>query len=240
MPGLYRGTTRITKVYRGATPINKMYRGATLIFTTAVIRDDFNRPDSSDINATLGTAAWTRENPGDDYPIGVSGQQARVALPDGLISTAWLTRRIKHNTLMPADDGYLEVRAGSKGSTDPDIAQNGFASEMFCRAPNASYTDGVGIRVKSGDFYLVSRTANTVTSRVTGGPFQAGDVFRMTFSGYLYSLYRNGAFVGEWNDTGHISFRDAGHRALFMRQDARKDFLGPRRFSPTFDYIEAA
>ncbi|ADX31959.1 virion structural protein [Tsukamurella phage TPA2] len=86
---------------------------------------------------------------------------------------------------------------------------------------------------------MVGGTETIMASSTAGaGNYASGDIVRLTFNGQVFSLYRNGALVAGWTDTGSAAV-GAGYRSLGIRVTGSKDFFGPRRYSASIDYVEA-
>ena len=65
-------------------------------------------------------------------------------------------------------------------------------------------------------------------------------MLRLTPSGRLFTLSRNGRWFGEWNDSGNTSQLGGGYRSVLLSYMGSKDGpIGTRQFSPALDYIEA-
>ena len=233
-----RGATPIIDIRRGNTVINEVRRGSTPVWsrTALLLRDDFNREDSNDLGSD-----WAVGPSLGAHGLGVENGYARVKIPDGKIGGFFdlCTSRYRYTAATNAgDDGFIECRMATKGDgfslTSGAI---GFNSQILARC-NTAMTHGVGIEMASGFCWIVAR-ANFIDARVAdGGTFQAGDVLRLTFVNRNFVLYRNGTQLVTWNDTFPLTEKGSSFRSLSIRGDAGKDLLGPRRFSPAFDYVE--
>lgn len=241
MPDLYHGETQITAVYHGADEINQIWHGSNLVYARFVIRDDFDRDDMEDLSAD-GT--WTDLGPSTDRLLGITDGAARLQTPDGLIGSlfAMRTSRMRYGLdSAPGDDGYIEARMSTRG--DPFTAlsgSTGYRSDLFGRC-NDSFTHGVGMRFVAGVVRLVRRVSGTeafVGDHDGEVVFQPGDTMRKTHVGNMHRLFLNGVQRAEWNDSGATAQKGASYRHMVIRADGGKDFLGPRRFSPAFDYVE--
>ena len=239
-----RGSTPVTDVRRGAAVVNEVRRGSTLVWSRSLLllRDDFNRVNAD----TLGTA-WTSHGPSVDRFIGVENNYARVIIPDGLIGGFWALRtsRMRYNAAkLGVDNGYVECRMSTIGSSQTALsplvngAYAGFISQIFGRLSDSAFTHGVGLQMVAGHVWIVRRVSNVEVLMADGGTFQAGDVLRLSFSGNVHTLTRNGAQVTQWNDSAGSALSGAAYRSMGIRGDGGKDLLGPRRFSPAFDYVE--
>ncbi|MFA5707949.1 hypothetical protein [Mycolicibacterium sp.] len=233
MPNRYIGGKLVRRRYFGDREIKARYLGNQLVWSASGIRDDFNRDDAP----TLG-AGWVDHGPASTYKAGVVNGMCRLAVPDGLLALALITSRQRCviDTL-DRDDGYIEFRVGSQGS-GPSITGDLCRTTVFGRVSNAAFTHGVGIGVDSSTIRLVRRVAGSESVVENFGAFSAGDVIRHRFQGDLHTVYRNGKFVGEWDDDEQTAARGAGFRSLGVVVMASKDLLGPRRFGPALDYVE--
>lgn len=231
-----RGSTPITDIRRGSTLINEVRRGSTLVWarTALLLRDDFNRDDAD----TLGPG-WTSLGSTGAHQIGVENNYARVRVPEGLIGGffALSISRARFNTPSSSDNGYIECRMSTKGDGFSPTSLSGFGSQLWAKC-NTGVTSGVGIEMSAGSCRIVSKTLGVDMFRANGGNFQAGDVLRLTFTGTTHTLFRNGVQVATWTDTGNAVASGASFRSMSIRADGGKDLLGPRRFSPAFDYVE--
>lgn len=232
---IIRGSTQITDIRRGTTLINEVRRGQTLIWTRVVRRDDFDRADST----TLGSN-WTDEGSSTDHKIGISSGTARLQIPDGLVGGFWAARtsRMRYNvSVSSADDGYIEAKMASKGDPFTPIALGGFISQLFGRVTNSAFTSGIGFSCIAGHVWITKRISSIDNIAADGGTFQPGDKIRLTYVGNLHTLFVNGAQRAQWNDSGGTVPKGASYRSMGLRCDGGKDLLGPRRFSPAFDYV---
>jgi hypothetical protein len=231
-----RGATLITDIRRGSTAINEVRRGSVLVWARASNRDNFDRDDAD----TLG-ANWDDMGPDHDWVLGVSSGKARVQIPDhGLIggSVDFRTSQMQWNDgVNSGDDGFVEVVFATRGSDFSITQTSDFKSQVFGRMSNEAWTHGVGIQARAGVAALVKRVSS-VDSLVTDEfLWQPGQPLRHTFIGNLHSLFIAGVRVAQWNDSGATAAKGSGYRSLGIRGDGGKDFLGPRRFSPAFDYV---
>lgn len=232
---LYFGTSKVQALYLGEAEIQNLYLGSTLVWTKNVLRDEFDRADASNLGSD-----WLDESEYflSSYGIGVVDEVARIVLPDGLLSYGYIHRQVRYiDGLAPAPDGYIEIKAATSGA-NPDILAHRFYTRVFGRNSNSDMTHGVGIQLEASKLAIVRRVASIDTVMVECGSFSAGDVLRLTSTGNLHTLTRNGSFAGEWNDSGATAQSGASYRALGISMYAGKDLLGPRRFSPTLEYVE--
>lgn len=221
----YYGTHEITALYYGSQPITALYKGSQLIWAPGGIRDPFT------VDGPLNPTLWTNDG-GAGYDIGVENGLCRVLMPDNIALISPFTRRARYTAAQHAADGHVEIIVGNPGSGN-------LATDVFRRATNANTNvAGVGIRLRSSDLSIVRRVASTDTEIEDCGAFQAGDRIRLTQSGNLHTMQRNGEFVGEWDDTGVTALNTASERTLTLVQRGYKDAFGPRRFSPSIDSVE--
>jgi len=244
---IYHGTDLITGIRHGTELITGVRHGDELIHTSALTRYDFNLDDADDIDPTH--AIWADHGPSSDFLLGIEDGVARIRLPDELVGgyfdLRWARRRFAAATA-PHDDGYIEVRAATQGNSwsAASMSTDGYNSHVYARGSNAAYTHGVGIRMRAGHCWIVSRISNTVTVRGTGsakgGTFQDGDRIRKTHVGNLHTLFVNGTDIDAWNDSGGAAASGGSYRSMLIDMAAGKDINGPRRFSPAFDYVAMA
>lgn len=228
MPGIKLGTNNIGSIKLGTTDIQSVKLGTVTVWSKTTLFDGFNRD-----NGALGSQ-WTDEgHTNANYVIKVYNQGSRLYIPDGLINLAIQTSSFRFNAgAAPADDGYLEIRVGDNGNNADFVY-----TTAYRRVPTGM-SSGVGIRLRASSVSIVSRVGGTDTERAACGAFQAGDTFRLTQNGTAHSLYRNGTFVGQWDDTGNVVPSGPTYRYMGMTMMGSKDFLGPRRFSAAIDAIE--
>lgn len=219
----YYGSLPVTLKY-GSHPITHLYKGSTLIWTPGGIRDPF------DGSAVLNPAWWAQE--GSSYSIGSEFGLCRLLLPDNAIWIFAQTAHARYTAAQHQADGYAEWVIGNPGS-------GGFATTVWRRASNASgRAAGVGVQMLSSSLQIVRRVGGVETEVRACGQFQGGDRMRLTQVGNLHTVHRNGRFVGEWDDTGATAANTFAERTLAMTMTATKDLFGPRRFSPSIDWIE--
>lgn len=232
MPGLYIGSAPVQGLYIGATPVQQLYKGSTLVWSRSGVRDDFNRDD-------LG-ATWTHYGPANDFVADIVNGMLRLDIPDGQVAVALKTDRIRFNAAkVSGTDYYLEFRVGTQGSGD-SITGTKHRTQVFARVSDGAFTHGVGVELLNSKLAIVRRVANVETIMVPDcGAFAAGDIIGMRGVGNLHTLRRNGQFAGEWPDTAATAASGPGYKSIGARVDASKDLLGPRRFSPGIDWIEA-
>lgn len=235
MPVAYLGSTPITAIKHGALNITNAYRGSVPVWSASAIRDDFDRADADDLGAN-----WDDEGSSLDYLIGITDERARVQIPDGLIGGFWDYRisRMRWNVeTLAGDDGFVECRVATKGDNASATSLSGYRTDVMGRVTNDDFSEGVGFRLSAGELFIITRISDTDAVRAEGGSFQAGDVIQQTFVGHTHRLFRNGDQVAVWEDTGPVASIGSGYRSLGIRQEGAKDLLGPRRFSPAFDYV---
>lgn len=235
-----RGSTAIADIRRGSTLINEVRRGSTILWqrTNASAVDFSALPDA----ATLG-AGWTSHGPSTDYLIGVEGGTARVKLIDGLIGGFFdlRTSRMRYTVATaPADDGFIEVVAASRGSSGSLLNMNDddFKTIAFSRLSNTAFTHGVGIDMAAGNVWITTLIGGTLARKSSGGSFAAGNRLYLSHANRLHTLYRNGFQVAQWSDSGNTAAKGSGYRSMGLLAEAGKDILGPRRFSPAVSSIK--
>lgn len=237
MSGLFFGTTPIVGLKAGTTDISHLYLGTTLVWSKTAVRDDFNRDDAVGLGAgwtDLGSAS-------SPYLASIRSNTCRLNIPDGLIYVSDKVSCWRYNTAQhPGNDGYLEIRAASRGDDDDD-----FKTKVFRRSANASTaianSAGVGIQLAGYQVGIVRRVAGTDTVMFSGGSFESGDVLRLVQAGNLHSLYRNGIYLGEWNDSGATAGSGAGYRSMMVSVMGEKPTIfSGRKFSAALDYVECS
>lgn len=168
------------------------------------------------------------------YVIGEMDGAARMLIPDGLVGLNKQTSRFRHQTQVSGDDGYLQIRVANAGSAN-------HVTQVFRRGSNnGSYSNGVGIDLRNSSISIVRRaggTDNLVAPNL--GALTAGNVIRLKQTGNLHTLYRNGTKLGEWNDSTATAAKGGSYRSILMKMEGGKELLGPRRFSPSLDYVDA-
>lgn len=221
----------IVAIKRDGYDIVEIRRDGYVIWSTSMLGDTFDRDD-------LG-ANWIHYG-SSTYKADIVNGSLRLDIPDGLVSAALNTDRVRLNTgTTAADDYYLEFRIGSQGSGD-SITGTKHRTQVFARVSNGAFTHGVGVELLNSKLAIVRRVANVDTIMVPDcGAFAAGDFCRLSGVGNLHTLRRNGSFAGEWNDSGATASKGAGYRSIGARVDGSKDLLGPRRFSPSIDVVSA-
>lgn len=235
-----RGSTTISDIRRGSTLINEVRRGSTILWqrTNATTVDFSVLPDA----ATLG-AGWASHGPSTDFLIGVEGGTARVKLIDGLIGGFFdlRTSRMRYTVATaPADDGFIEVVAASRGSSGSllNMSDGDFQTVAFGRLSNTDFTAGVGIDMAGGNVWITRMIGGVLTRMGNGGSFAAGNRLYLSHANRLHTLYRNGFQVAQWSDSGGTASKGAGFRSMGLLAEAGKDVLGPRRFSPAISAIK--
>lgn len=221
----------IQRIVHAGEDIVQVRQGSELIWSSATLRDDFNRDDGD-----LGDD-WTSYGI-HTYKLGVVTKACRMAIPDGLVSLALNTDRARFNAAVAAADDYeLEFRIGSQGASD-SITGTKHRTQVLARVINSSLTHGVGVDLYASQASIFRRVTGLDTIMEPCGAFAAGDVGIMRGVGNLHSLYINGEFRGEWDDSAATAAKGSDYRSLAVRCDGSKDLLGPRRFSPSLDYVQ--
>lgn len=235
MPDIKLGTTTITDVRVGSTLIKEVRRGGTLVWVRSSIADFFDRDDAD----TMGSA-WTAVG-SPEYSLGVENGYARVRIPEGQLGGVFslsISRAFFNTSALSGDNGYVECRPMSLGSS-ASIASpiDGYRTQVFGRVSTSGFTNGVGIEMTAGHMWICRRVSGTDARMSDGGTFQAGDQLRLTFTGNVHTLTRNGRVATTWTDSSNTVGTGSGNRRLGIRGDGAKDLLGPRRFSPALDYV---
>lgn len=227
------GGPPISQLRIGNTPVQRLYFGSTLVWSAGGIRADFNVPDQ----IGLGTE-WTSHGGIAPYLASVSSGYARINIPDALLQLGLQEDRVRYNaTQVAADDGYIEVKIATMGDGTWYFAAK---SQAMRRLSNAAFSDGVGIDTSGSQLGICRRLAGVDTIMKACGTYQPGDVVRLVQAGNVHTMLKNGTDVGAWNDAGATAHSGLGYRSIGLMFSGGKDILGPRRFSPAFDYVEAA
>lgn len=200
------------------------------------IGDDFERDDGF-----IGTG-WTDLGPSGDWKLGIEDGRARVLIPDGALGGFWTGRAsfARYNVATAvANDCFVEARLATRGDAASLTVASGYQSGLYGRGNNvgAGATDGVGFTAMGGQVKITTRIANAQLDRADGGSFQPGDIVRVVSAGFVHTIYVNGEERNVWVDSSHVVNAGSGYRSLIMYGVGAKDLLGPRRFSPTFDYV---
>jgi len=226
---LYAGSRPITAVYAGSRPITAIYQGSRLLWTAADMADYFDRDDviglGPDWSAATGTA--------DPYLAAVVNGYVRMNIPNGLISQSLKVARHRYiKSIRVQDDGYIETRVATKGDNDGSLY-----TQVFDQLSDTAFTDGVGIELRASGLYITRRSAGVDTRVTNCGAYLEGDVIRLAHIGRNYTMTRNGAFVGEFDDAGATVQQGLGYQSMGLAVSGIKGFLGPRHFSAGLDYI---
>ena len=230
------GGTPIVGLRLGSTPIQQLRLGSTIIWSASgagIIRVDFNQADQIGLGAD-----WTSHGGVSPYLASISSGYARINIPDGLLFLGLQEDRVRYNaTTLPGDDGHIRVKIASMGDGTGYFAAR---SQAFRRLSNAAFTHGVGIELSNSQLKIVRRVASVDTIMANCGTYQPGDEADLVQAGDVHTMLLNGTDVGAWNDSGHTASKGAGFLSIGLMFSGGKDGLGPRRFSPAFDYVEAA
>jgi hypothetical protein len=168
------------------------------------------------------------------FVIGQTGGSARMLIPDGLMNLNTKTSRFRHNTVVPADNGWLELQVA-------EIGTPGFTTRAYRRHSNTGGMNGVGMDLTDSAVGIVRKVGGVeqiVKPNIT--TFDASTRLRLVQAGDLHTLVRDGIPVGEWNDAGSTAAEGAANRSVAMSMQGAKERAGTRKFSPTLNYIEAA
>lgn len=169
------------------------------------------------------------------YIIGVVNHAARLQMPDGLMNLDKQVGRMRHPSLLPSDDGWLEVQVAESGSP-------GMATQVFRRYANdGSGARGVGIHMVDNMAGIVRRVGGveTVVKPALGG-FGPSSRLRLEQLGNTHTLLRDGIPLGDpWVDATNTAASGAANRSVAMVMTGAKELWGSRRFSPSLNYLEA-
>jgi hypothetical protein len=221
------GTHTLTQITIGAAYLSQLWEADKAIW--AGIYDSFNRPDQASL-----TSPWVIETGINSWHIGVSGNSARLMVPDGLDLGLTVTDAVRHSNQVSGDDGHLEIQVATIG--DPN-----YRTMVWRRYSNDGYgLNGVGIDLYNSRASIAYRTLGVNAWEVDCGLYAEGDVLRLKQAGDVHTLLRNGTPVGTWNDQLHLASKGATYRSVAIHMQGAKQSLGPRRFSPALNYIDAA
>lgn len=224
MPIRAAGRT-ITAIRAQGKSISQIRAQGRVVWSASSLTDLFDRDDGP-----LGPD-WVLESKSGTYEIAVHAKGARFGIPDGLLglTTKDATHRYVAATSV-SGDGYLETQIANKGAYD-------HSTRVYRRYANTGGASGVGFDFRDSRAYITKRVGGANTLVLDLGAFVVGDVFRMRQNGTLHSVWRNGEFVGETPIADAPN--GAGNRSVALRMEGSKDLLGPRRFSPTLNYVAA-
>ncbi|AXH45705.1 hypothetical protein SEA_PLACALICIOUS_41 [Mycobacterium phage Placalicious] len=175
------------------------------------------------------------DNEGICYTIGVLGDIAKMLIPDGLLTLNRHTSRLRHETLLDGDDGYLEVQVADLGAPD-------YPTQVFRRyANNGSGDTGVGMQFMNSQVSLVRRVGGNNTLVLPQvASYSPGDVLRLEQFGDIHSITRNGETVGVWEDNSATAAKGVNNRSVAMIMQGAKELNTSRKVSPGLAYLEAA
>lgn len=164
-----------------------------------------------------------------------AGQGLRMLIPDGLMSLAKQTQRVRFGDGTSAgDDGFLETVVSSVG----DI---GYVTEVFRRYSNdGSGANGVGIKFTSSVASIVALVSGTVGQVSPGVAYSPGDTFHLDQTGNVHTLVQNGLTdeAQVWTDIAGSAAKGANYRSLGLIMEGAKELLGSRLFSPSLDSVQ--
>jgi hypothetical protein len=168
------------------------------------------------------------------YVIGQQQGSAKMMIPDGLMNLDLRTSRFRWPTQTATDDGYVEVQVSDLGSP-------GFKSQVWRRWANTGGATGVGLEMLNSSVSIVRRVANTETLVMPNvASLAPADTLRLTQAGNLHTLTVNGGAPIVWNDAAASAAKGAANRSVAMVMQGAKERAGTRKFSPSFNYLEAA
>lgn len=219
------GGVNITALRLGATAITSLRLGSTVLWSATQIRDDFAGDGAL-------SASWVLDQKSSVYEIASVGGQARINIPDGFLDVSWFRQWSRHRHIVqhPAD-GWLETVVANKGTP-------GYDTIVYRRFANSGSASGVGVRFLSSHLDIMKRVGTTDTVMQDCGEFSVGDNVRLVQVGNLHTVYRNGQFAGEWNDTTGSVPNTAAQRSMAMHMSGEKPVFSPRGLSPGLDYVE--
>lgn len=230
---IYIGGQQVTAIKWGDDDVIAVYQGTDQVWSKANIFENFETPMAPDLTA----GGWTHYGPSTNYKLIAAGGVARINMPDGTSLLGEFIDRASPPGVASNDNAPLRVRIATAGS-DPSPSVSAYITDVFLRAHNSAASHGVGIRFNNASVGIVRRVANTDTLMQACGSFGAGDLLELKPAGNLYTLHRNGNWVGEWNDVSGTASVGSGFRKALVRATGGRELFGARRFSPTIDSIE--
>lgn len=222
------GSKQIRSVHVGGKAVTQIRIGSKLIWSASQQADNFNRETLGDLWVPTGGTAPDRA------PIIVNGS-VRLNIPSGLISEATRVGGVRFvGATATGPDGWLEFQAATRG------ADVGHLSTYVCdHAPaTENLTHFLAVELCASQLYLTRRLPSGTQRVAECGVYQPGDIMRMVTNGNVYSLYRQGKFVGVFEDNGNTVVKGDLYRSMAMLFSGDKGFFGPRRFSAAIDNIE--
>lgn len=169
------------------------------------------------------------------FVIGAIGNAARMMVPDGLLSLNKQVSRMRYDTPLLADDGYVETQIAELGSA-------GYVTQLFRRYANdGSGARGVGIDFRNSTVSLVRRVAGAdVLVKPDVASFGPGDEFRLDQLGNVHTLVKNGDPVTVWDDAVGTAAKGAANASVAMMMEGAKEIGSSRLLSPSLNYVRAA
>lgn len=238
------GSTLVNDIRIGATPVQRIAVGSTVVWARsgAALREDFTQ--LADTTSLVTTGRWSDEvHDNASNLAGVVNGSCQINIPDGIVAVGYRTSRMRYTAAtLGGDDGYIECEITSQGDS---IDSNTYLTQVLRRVSNTGFTDGVGLQLDASAIRIVRRVASVDTPISTVGSYAVGDVIRLVQTGDLHDVYKNGDFLGEWNDSTHTAHRGSAYRSMGLCVSGAKPAffiypVGPRRFSPGIAYCEAA
>lgn len=227
------GGSVVQGVSVGGTNATAVYVGADRVWSQSQMYFGFDEWVSD-----LTARGWVYGSPAPTYRACSDGSALRINSPDGISALGEFVDRVRYgDATATRDGGYLRFGFASLGSS-PSPSVSHYYTDVFARGSNGAFTDGVGVRAEMGEIKLLSRISGTEVVRAECGSFDTADKFLLRFHGDVWTLYRNGAFAGEWDDTGGVAASGSGNRSLIVRVTGGRELFGSRRFSPRLDYVE--
>jgi len=235
------GSTQLADIRIGPTRLILVCIGSQIVWQPQTISALFNLYTDADSlpDPWINEIPYNILDPTTWYTAGVTGGAMRFEMPQGLVGwPAIFSSRYRNSNQTFGDDGWIEIQVANAGSA-PSYG-NTFNTQVYRRYSNdGSYDNGVGIDLSVGEISIVTRVGGTETLQQDCGPFVNGDVIRQTQAGNEFAVIVNGEQTGAWTDEGGITASGPAERSVGIYVSGTKDFLGPRRFSPSLSYIEA-
>lgn len=215
--------------------VDQVIKDGNIYWSRSLMHESANRADAVGMGANWTNVLNTGDGGGSPYLASIFAGTIRMNIPDGLIGLNPQTSSWRWTpNVTNGDDGYIEVQIANKGSVLDEAAY----SCAWRRCLNTGFTTAVGLGFFPSGVKIVRRLANANVAMQDCGSFSDGDIIRMIQTGNNHEVYREGVSVGGWNDSGATAAKGSNNRSMALTMGGTKDFLGPRRFSASFNYIE--
>jgi hypothetical protein len=159
----------------------------------------YSTPPQSTVTPPLTSHTGFTLGNGSTDPTMSSGSATETSSTDGWYPAVWATP-------VDTDSQYSQVKLTSAPITHLQTPSNNSSGPVVrC---NSGFTQWVMAGSDASGIYIMTATSGsggTVTVRATYGTGPAsGDVIKLQAVGNLYTLFRNGASVATWTDSGGV------------------------------------